>query len=163
MSTSNTSRAHYTWNLTRLGEAFGLHRDTVRKRLRGSGIEPVGSKDGAPLYDLRDAGPAIFEGQTGYSSYDPDSMSPVERLAYYQAERYRCRFEQSMGELRPSDDIHREMAETAKMLANLFDTLPDLLERDHGLAADKLALVEQTLDRVRMELFEAVCSADEDD
>jgi len=163
VNTNNTNRVHYTWNLTHIGEAFGLHRDTVRKRLRESDIEPVGSKDGAPLYDLREAGPAIFEGQTGYSSYDPDNMSPVERLAFYQAERYRIKYEQSMGELRASDDVHREMAETAKMLANLFDTLPDLLERDNGLSADKLAQVEQVLDRVRMEIFEAVCSADEDD
>ena len=31
----------YSWNLTRIAEAFDLHRDTVRKRLREAGIKPV--------------------------------------------------------------------------------------------------------------------------
>lgn len=158
----NSKRARHQMNLSRISMMLNLDRGTLRRHIQMEGVKPCG-KDakGGNLYDLKDLKDVLSNVYENIRNFDPGC--PRDRLAWYQGERERIKYLQATGALVSADWAHREMAGVAKQVANVFDTLPDLLERDHGLAADKLALVEQTLDRVRMELFEAVCSADEDD
>ncbi len=67
----------FSWNITRIAEAFGLHRDTVRKRLKEARVKPSGKKSGVDIYALADVGPALFAAETSNKSeddYDPNKM-----------------------------------------------------------------------------------------
>ena len=47
-------------NISQMADMLDLSRDTVRKRLRSAGIQPVRQERNAPLYDMAKAGPALF-------------------------------------------------------------------------------------------------------
>ena len=91
----------YAWNITRIAEAFGMSRDTVRKRLREAGVQPKGTRGNAPVYLLADVGPALFQGggeQTA-ASHQPDKMPPKDRKEWYQSENERLKFQREIGDL----------------------------------------------------------------
>ena len=50
----------FRWNISTIGAALNLHRDTVRAKLRTAGIEPDGHVGNSPVYKLSRAIPAIY-------------------------------------------------------------------------------------------------------
>lgn len=149
----------YSWNITRLADAFGLHRDTVRKRLREAGVAPEGNRNGAPIYALKHVGPALF-GETlhgvGEDGIDPDRLPPQERRAWYQSENERVKLERELGTLLQAEDAHREMSGLAKAVIATLDGLPDILERDAGLPPEAVQRVQELMDAQREQLYHAV-------
>jgi len=152
----------YNWNITRLADAFGLHRDTVRKRLKEAGVVPAGSRNGANVYALKDAGPALF-GETMSSGHTPDDMHPGDRKDWYASELSRVKLEQEMRLLVPVEEAHREMSMLAKAVASGLDSLADMLERDAGLPPEAIELVETTTDALREQMFQAIVADDADE
>ncbi len=47
-------------NISQMATMFALSRDTVRARLRKAGVVPAKTTSKAPLYDMAQAGPALF-------------------------------------------------------------------------------------------------------
>lgn len=47
-------------NISQMAAMFALSRDTVRARLRRAGVTPARTTAKAPLYDMVQAGPALF-------------------------------------------------------------------------------------------------------
>jgi hypothetical protein len=153
----------YNWNITRLADAFDLDRGTVRRRLREAGIVPAGSRNGANVYALKDAGPALFGDSVNYGSADPDELSPQDRKAWYQSENERVKLEQEMRNLVPVEEAHREMSRLAKAVASGLDSLADMLERDAGLPPEAIEMVEKTTDALREQMYQAIIDDDGDD
>lgn len=151
----------YSWNISRLADAFGFHRDTVRKRLRDAGIVPVGTRNGVPVYSLKDAGPALFaEASRWEGENDPDKLPPTERRAWFQSENERIKLEQELRNLIAADEVAYEMSRLAKAVANTLDGLPDILERDAGLSPEALERVQQVVDQLREQMYQAVIADD---
>jgi len=152
----------YSWNITRLAEAFGLHRGTVRQRLNSAGVVPSGVRNGASVYALRDVGPALFS-EHFISGSNPDDMTPTDRKAWYQSEKERIGIEREMRLLIPVEEVHREMSRLAKTVANGLDGLADMLERDAGLSPEAVERVERVTDLMREQLYQAVIEEDADE
>lgn len=51
----------FSWNVSTIAQALGLHRNTVTKRLKRAGVKPAGHVHNSPVYRLRDAMPAIYQ------------------------------------------------------------------------------------------------------
>ena len=152
----------YNWNITRLADAFGMDRGTVRRRLREAGVVPAGQKNGVSVYALKDAGPALFGDVVTGTGADPDDMHPKDRKDWYQSENERIKLEKEMRSLVPVEEVHREMSRLAKSIASSLDSLPDLLERDAGLPADAIDLVEGVTDNLREQMYRAIVDDEEE-
>lgn len=161
MAEINRLEEAYNWNITRLADAFGLHRDTVRKRLKESGVIPAGSRGGANVYALKDAGPALFAEARVSESMDPTRMHPSDRKDWYQSENLRVKLEKDMRLLVPVEEAHLEMSRLAKAVASGLDSLADMLERDAGLPPEAIELIEKTTDALREQMYQVIVSDDE--
>lgn len=150
------------WSISKLAAAFDLDRRTVAKRIHNT--KPAGVERGSPVYRLKDAAAALFGSTTaaGDQVVNPNKLDPGERLAWYRSERERLSFEAEIGQLVPEADHRAELAKLAKAVLLQLETLPDVLERDCGLAPRQVALVQTKVDEARDALAEAVLAADED-
>ncbi|GJH43270.1 Protein of uncharacterised function (DUF1441) [Pasteurella canis] len=132
-------------NINQIAEVAGLHRQTVSQRV--AGLTPaLGSNSKLKLYKLSDL---LKMGLHEKMSADVDSLSPVERRAFWQAENERLKYERDTGELIPSFEVAQEMSFLAKALIQQLETLPDILERDCGLQPSALVRVQQIIDDIR--------------
>lgn len=146
----------FNWNITRIADAFGMDRGTVRRRLRDAGVLPAGQKSGVSVYALKDVGPALFGDVVSASGADPDEMHPKDRKDWYQSENERIKLEKEMRSLVPVEEVHREMSQLAKSIASSLDSLPDLLERDAGLPPEAIDMVEGVTDSLREQMYRAI-------
>lgn len=163
MAEINRLEDAYNWNITRLADAFNLDRGTVRRRLREAGVVPAGTRNGANVYALKDAGPAIFGEIFGGSGKDPDELPPQDRKAWYQSENERVKLELELRNLVPAEEAHREMSRLAKAVASGLDSLADMLERDAGLPPEAIEMVEQVTDNLREQMYQSVMDDGDDD
>ncbi|MEG9531645.1 DUF1441 family protein [Mannheimia indoligenes] len=132
-------------NINQIAELTGLHRQTVSQRV--AGLNPaLGSNSKLKLYALRDL---ILTGLAEKMSADVDSLSPMDRKAFWQAENERLKYEEKTGELIPASEVALEMGAMAKAVVQTLETLPDILERDCGLQPKDLIRVQQVIDDVR--------------
>lgn len=161
MAEINRLEEAYNWNITRLADAFGLHRDTVRKRLKESGVVPAGARNGANVYALKDAGPALFSESRPGTTADPNDYHPTERKDWFQSEVLRVKLEKDLRLLVPVEEAHREMSRLAKAVASGLDSLADILERDAGLTPETIELVEKSTDALREMMYQSIIDDDE--
>ena len=89
-------------------------------------------------------------------------MHPKDRKDWYQSENERIKLEKEMRSLVPVEEVHREMSRLAKSIASSLDSLPDLLERDAGLPADAIDLVEGVTDNLREQMYRAIVDDEEE-
>ena len=50
----------FCWNVSTIGAALNIHRNTVHKKLREAEIEPDGYVSNSPVYELSRAVPVLF-------------------------------------------------------------------------------------------------------
>lgn len=132
-------------NINQISELVGMHRQTVSQRV--AGLTPsIGSNQKLKLYSLSDL---LRLGLQEKMTADVDSMSPVDRKAFYQSENERLKFEEKTGELIPAFEVAQEMSILAKAVAQQLEILPDILERDAGLQPKALMRVQQIIDDIR--------------
>ncbi|MBF6981643.1 DUF1441 family protein [Pasteurella multocida] len=132
-------------NINQIAELVGMHRQTVSQRL--AGLTPAsGSNSKLKLYLLSDL---IRSGLSEKMSTDVDSLSPVDRKAFWQAENERLKYERDTGQLIPAFEVAQQMSAFAKATVQTLETLPDILERDADLTPKALVLVQQIIDDTR--------------
>ncbi|WP_420262826.1 DUF1441 family protein, partial [Morganella morganii] len=54
-----------------------------------------------------------------------------------------------MRQLIPAEESHREMATIIKAIAQVLDTWPDRLERDHGWQPEQITQAQDVVDELR--------------
>ena len=91
---------------------------------------------------------------------DVDSLSPVERRAFWQAENERLKYERDTGELVLAFEVAQEMSFLAKSVVQPLDTLPDILERDCGLNPSQLIRVMQVIDDIKLQMSSRIQAGD---
>lgn len=137
-------------SITAMAGEVSSTRETITKRLADANVLQSGTRGGFPVYRLKDVLRAL--NQTTGGQLDPDKLPAFERNAHYKAEREKLDFERELAQLIPATDVERGYSHVFKCVARVFDTLPDTLERDCGLSAAALAVVEKHLDAARLEL-----------
>ncbi len=155
----------YHWSVAKIAEAFGLNRGTVKKRLLDANVAIAGTVRGNPVYSLRDVGPVIFGADTEKDPsgiQDPDKMFPKDRKDWFQSENERIKLETSLRQLIPAEESHREMATIIKAVAQVLDTWPDRLERDHGWQPEQITQAQDVVDELRDLLAMEVENAEEE-
>ena len=139
-------------NINQIAELVGMHRQTVSQRV--AGLTPaIGSNSKLKLYALSDL---IKIGLAEKMTADVDSLSPVERRAFWQAENESLKYERDTGELVPAFEVAQEMSFLAKAVVQSLDTLPDILERDCGLPPAALMRVQQVIDDLRDQMAQQI-------
>jgi len=157
----------YAWNITRIADAFSLHRDTVRKRLKESRVRPVTKKSGVDVYALADVGPALFSQdlitKDDENIHDPSKMPPKDRKDYFQSERERLKFEEEIGQLIKDSNYRLDLAETLKAVVSYFESMPDKMERLRLFTPAQLDTLEKVCDQFRAELHTKILEVDTSD
>lgn len=143
-------------NVSQLGRAFGLHRQTVRRRIDAAGIEPCDVDRGTRRYRVGAVARALVTPDLAATS-GPDGLAPAQRRAWFQSEAARLDVERSQGRLIAASDFHRELADIAKNFAAGLDQLPDELERA-GSDPDELERVESWIHAQRERMYRALIS-----
>jgi len=156
----------YNWSVAKIAEAFGLNRGTVRKRLLEANAPIADTVRGNPVYSLKDVGPVLF-GVSEPGDIDdiqnPDKMGPKDRKDWYQSENERIKLEESLKQLLPASEAHREMALLVKGISQVLDTWPDKLERDRGWRPDQIAEAQVAIDEMREMLAAEVMTIEDGD
>ena len=148
------------WSVTQLAKETGKARETVSKRLRDAGVAPAGKRGGYDVYRLADAMQAIYGSTDSEAGGNPRDLPPLERRAFYQSENERLKVEVATGALVPAPEVEADYASLVKLVAQFFDTLPDVLERDCGLTGEQVERVQEACDKVRQQMFEKVVAED---
>ena len=154
----------YFWNITKIAQAFGVTRSTVRKRLITASVTPVKKSKGIPLYALDEVGPAFFVASTNMAvtAYKPDELPPKERKEFYQSENERLKFEKSTGQLIPVGEVRDEQIRILKTVVAFFDGLPDKMERKRLFSGDQLNALELVSDETRDQLYLELMNVSDD-
>lgn len=150
-------------SISGLSLEFGMTRETIAKRLGEARIAPSGKRNGYAVYRLRDVVKALTGQNTEDGKQDPEKLKPFERQAHYKAELDRLKLEQELRELIPRIEVEQEQARAFRIVSLMLDTLPDVLERDCGLAAAHINRVERAVDEVREGLFADLTAEDDAD
>ena len=145
----------YLWNITRIAQAFGVSRDTVRKRLNAAGVSPVKKVKGVPLYPLPDVGPALFacEANVMPTEYKPNELHPKDRKDYFQSEIARLTVEEKTKQLIPVEDVRADQVRTFKANVAFFEGLTDKMERTRLFNPEQLDALERATDMFRDQLY----------
>ena len=146
------------WNISQLADELGVHRNTVRKRLKAAGVLPVNKKGNSAVYLMANAAKAVFapeaSGDGEFCGYDsPDQMSATDRKHWYESERSRVALEEEARKLVPIEDVARGYADLIRAVVNPLDSLPDLLEQKCGLTGEAVERVQTVVDSVREQMY----------
>ena len=144
------------WSIARLADAFEVDRATVKRRLLAAGIEPVGqTANGHPAYRLKTAAGVLCD-PPPRREIDPATLGPRDRYDFARALETELRIDKLRGQLIPAMDCLMALADLAKTVVAVLETLPDRLERDAALLPAQIDLVERTISDLRSDLYERV-------
>lgn len=153
----NMAATGVTLSVSGLARELGWQREKVRRLIIDSGVQWVEMRGGHPAYALRDVLDAVRLADVA----DPDRMTPFERKAHYQALIERLKVETESGQLVPAGEVERTFAQAFTAMAQLLDTIPDILERDAGVGPAQLVAIEKAIDGAREELYLRLMQAEE--
>lgn len=145
-------------NITQIAEFYDIHRNTVMRKIRQEGIEPVDKVGNANRYNLEDVEHLFYESNTRNlpADYDPNDLPPKDRKDWYQSENERLKFELACSELIPAKEVRQESIKLMKTLVAFFESLPDKMERTRLFNSDQLDLLEKQCDLFRNQLHQTL-------
>jgi len=148
------------WSYSSLAREFDLDRRTVKDRIIAAGIKPFELRKGNPVFQIKDAAPALFLDSPIYQDgkYDPEKLPPDMLLKHYQAKSEALKLAAKEFEVITADDYAADLALNYKSLVQLLDTLPDVLTRDCDLSSEQFDKVQEICDEKRSELYEELVS-----
>ena len=86
---------------------------------------------------------------------NPSTISPKDRLDYWRAERERARHQTEQGELVPVFEVEQRFARLSKSLVQAIETFPDRAEREPGVNAEVIILLQSLGNSLREILYVA--------
>jgi hypothetical protein len=143
-------------SLSVLAREMGISRDKLRDLLHRAKVQPAGDRSGHPVFHLRDAFRLL---SVPSEAVDPVTLPAFERAAYWRAENERMRAMEASRELIPRVEVEQESARFTKIVIQALETMPDVLERDCGLAPPVVARVEERIDQLRRDLYACVVTS----
>ncbi|MGI0120185.1 DUF1441 family protein [Zooshikella sp. RANM57] len=145
-------------NITQIAEFYDIHRNTVMRKIRQEGIEPVDKIGNANRYNLEDVEHLFYESSARNlpPDYDPNDLPPKDRKDWYQSENERLKFELACSELIPAKEVRQESIKLMKTLVAFFESLPDKMERSRLFNSEQLDLLEKQCDLFRNQLHQTL-------
>jgi len=126
VSTSRRTRssacAPVLLSVSEAAREFGYHRQTIAKRIAELGIRPSGTRNGHPVYRVRDL--LRIERTRDEGAGDPDALEPLVRRAHYQAETQKLRVNRTRGQLLERPAADREFARVVDVVLRALAALP---------------------------------------
>ena len=129
-------------------EFFCVSLPTIESWIRkGMPVVQRGAKGVAWSIDLCAAAEWRFSVPAGAEgTADPESMTPIERKAWYEGETKRRDLQIRDRELIPAGDVERTVATAFAAISTGLRAIPDLLERKYGLSGEIAGNVSEALD-----------------
>lgn len=112
---------------------------------RGCPVDTRGSRTTPWVFDLLSVAEWRITGQRGDADVDPDSLPPSDRKAWYEGETRKRDLQIKDRELIPASEVETVIATTFAALAQGMRSIPDNLERRHGIDASVAEAVEVAL------------------
>ena len=146
------ARPGQLWSINALADEFELDRRTVKKRL--ADVAPADRVSGHPVYRLAEAAPALFGSSENRESLD--DFSPKDRKDWVASERELMKLRAEAGELMLVEEAREQIAAVIRPMADVLDSMPDVLEREAGLTPSQVESVMAACTRVRGELHRTI-------
>lgn len=147
----------FYWTATKYSDVLKVDRRVCQQALETIPYKLISKRR---VWHIRDGAPAIFKRLWGLDSAkettDLTKLAPKEKLDYFRAERERIKLAREVRALILSSEVEVAVSQAFKGLAQALDILPDTLERDAGLSADTVALVQRIIDKARDNLYETI-------
>lgn len=147
-------------SISQLATELGIARATVAKAIDALGIEPAANRKGYAVYRIGDL---LCLRQPRQAANDEGKYTPAEILALAKAEESKTdnalkqlKLQREEGSLVDTNTARTQMAEIAKSCIQLLDILPDVLERDCGLAPKAVVRCKEVIDKEREQLAKAL-------
>lgn len=134
---------------------------TITRRIRLARIEPSGKRGKSLTYRLSDLLRCAYL-MDDEGNFNPSGLDPFKRKAHFQAAQEEVRYRAECGELIPKIQVEECFADAMKIAARFFDTLVDVLERDCGVSRAQLLAIDDRLDKMREEFYQALVVDDDD-
>ena len=152
---------------TRLASFFDVTPPTITDWInKGMPVLQAGAKGRSWKFDIRACAAWRYGGEVQVSQksdkpiaanvVDPEQLTIVDRKTYFEGELKRRQLQQIDRDLIPAEEFELVLAEMQKTVLQCLDTLPDVLERDTGLAAAQVQRVIQAVDACRDGIYEQV-------
>ncbi len=108
-------------------------RDHVRSAIGRSGIKPIGSRAGHPVFDFVEAVKALFSRRGDVS---PELLSPTDRKNLATAHLQELELAKRRGDVLPREEVQQACATAFNLVAQALRAIPDNLERRLGIAPE---------------------------
>lgn len=149
-------------SLSQVSAFTGITRETIGRRLDKAHAAPAGKRGAHPVYDMATIWRVLAMGSENADTVDPDKLEAHSRLAHYRAEQTKLDLQAKAGKYITAEDYAEESARIFKEIALGLDTITDVLERDCGLTASQLQVVERHIDRIRNQIADSVENGEAD-
>jgi hypothetical protein len=117
----------------------------MARKIREAGLTPSGEHRGNPTFTVKDVAAALYGNPAAGHGADPDSLPPHERKAWYDSEARRLDVEARQRELIPVVEVERVVSTAFAAIASDLRSIPDNLERKHGLPGEVVRTFEDGL------------------
>lgn len=134
-------------NKTRAAEIFGVSLQTIDAWIRrGAPVARRGDRKGGIEWRLHvlELERWRIRGEVSPDT-DPDDLKPMDRRAWYEAEKKKIEVAAAKRDLIPAGEVERVISTAFAALAQDIRAIPDDLERRHGLTPATAELVERGL------------------
>lgn len=142
---------------------FSSTYNTIRVRIDKAGLKPDPAAGVENVYRLRDLLRVMY-GIGGEGDENGEEIrDPFRRQAVAKSKLMEIQIAEKKGQVVQIAEVENELARVGKIVAQTYDSIPDILERDAGLTGQQLVIVEQALDRSRLALAERIVETPEVD
>lgn len=136
-------------SLNKISQMAGISRETVQNRLNAAGVKQADIRNGFPVYDIWQAAEAILAPKVTLDYSNPEDMPPKERRDWYAGTRDKLLIEKAEGNLLDYSETKQIVAEIIKPALQIFDSIPDNLERDYSIPPKAIAEIEARFNALR--------------
>ena len=147
-------------NLTQLGLLLEMDHKLIRERLEKGGVQPVGTRNGAAIYKIKDVAPWVVK--PGYSIAEYiQRMSPADLPKLIQKEfwagmKSRQEFQIKAGELWETSKVIEKVGEVLKMVRMHVLLTCDTVERQVELTDRQRQLIAGIMDGLLTDMADAI-------
>lgn len=125
---------------------FDVSLPTVEAWIRkGMPVVQPGGRGVSWIIDLRAAAEWKYGNASSSQDVDPDTLPPGERKAWYEGETKKRELQVRDRDLIPAIEVETAVATAFAALASGIWSIPDNLERKHGISGDVAELVGNAL------------------
>lgn len=148
-----------------LSRVFGLHTDTVKRRLEG--LDPVGKRRGQPIWNLAEAAQYMVSPKIDIDEFIKklsvaDLPTPL-RKEFWAAQRSRQLFEKQAAELWYTNDVLEVVTKLFSTLRQSLLISREVVERETELTAKQRKIITQLIDSALEEVHAEILRKFSDD